>query len=58
MPETLLLMDLGALEKPVDLEEITQVVLSDPGATIQVLRLAGRERALGEEREARIEDCI
>ena len=58
MPETLLLMDLGAREKPVDLGEMTQVVLSDPGATIQVLRLAGRERAFGEERATRIEDCI
>ena len=58
MPETLLLMDLGALEKPVDLREMAQVVLGDPGATIQILRLVGRERAFGEERAARIEDCI
>jgi hypothetical protein len=58
MPQTLLLMDLGAQEKPVDLKEMTQVVLSDPGATIQILRLVGRERVFGEERPARIEDCI
>lgn len=58
MPETLLLLDLGAQEKPVDLGEMTRVVLSDSGATLQILRLAGRERAFGEERPTRIEDCI
>ena len=34
MPGTLLLMDLGAQEESVDLNEMTRVVLSDPGATI------------------------
>jgi hypothetical protein len=58
MPETLLLIDLGAQEKPVDLEKMKQVVLGDLGATIQVLRLGGRERVFGEERPTRIEDCI
>jgi len=58
MPETLLLMDLSAQEESVDLEKMTLVVLSDPGATIQIFRLAARERAFGEERPNRMEDCI
>lgn len=58
MPGTLLLMDLGAQEESVDLNEMTRVVLSDPGATIQILREAGREGSFGEERPSRIEDCI
>jgi HD-like signal output (HDOD) protein len=58
MPGTLLLMDLGAQEQSVDLSEMTRVVLSDPGATIQILREAGREGSFGEERPSRIEDCI
>lgn len=58
LPGTLLLMDLGAQENPVDLHEMTRVVLSDPGATIQILRMVGRERSFGEERPSRIEDCI
>jgi len=58
MPETLLLLDLGAQEASVDLHAMTQIVLSDSGATIQILRLAGRERVFGEERPSRVEDCI
>jgi len=58
MPGTLLLMDLGAHEEPIDLHEMTRVVLSDPGATIQILRMVGRERLFGDERPTRIEDCI
>ncbi len=58
MPGTLLLLDLGAQEERVDLHEMTRVVLSDPGATIQILRMVGRDRSFGEERPSRVEDCI
>ena len=43
MPETLLLLDLVAQEPTVDLRGMSQLVLDDMGATLQILRLAGRE---------------
>ena len=43
MQETLLLLDLAAQESSVDLREMSQLVLDDLGATLQILRLAGRE---------------
>jgi hypothetical protein len=58
MPETLLLLELNAQACSVDLREMTQVVLGDPGATIQILREGGRECSFGEEPPNRIEDCI
>jgi len=56
MPETLLLMELGMHEFAVDLGAMSQLVLSDLGATLQILRLAARE--CGEARPERMEDCI
>jgi HDOD domain len=56
MPETLLLMELGIHEFAVDLAAMSQLVLSDLGATLQILRLAARE--CGEARPERMEDCI
>lgn len=58
MPETLLLMELSMHEFSVDLRDMSQLVLSDPGASLQILRLAARECAAGEECPERIEDCI
>ena len=57
MPETLLLLDVETQEHSVDLRRISQLVLGDLGATIQILRLAGREYG-DAEGPSRIEDCI
>jgi HD-like signal output (HDOD) protein len=58
LPETLLLMDLKIHEFSVDLHEMSQLVLSDLGATLQILRLAAREYGDANDRPSRIEDCI
>jgi hypothetical protein len=58
LPETLLLLELEAQERLIDLRRVTELVLSDLGATLQVLRLEGREHACVEFRPSRIEDCI
>ncbi len=58
LPETLLLMDLQVNEHSVDLREISRLVLDDLGATVQILRLAGRQYGCAEDRPHRIEDCI
>lgn len=58
MPETMLLMELQAGAHCPALGEISQIVLADLGATLQILRLAGREFTDAAERPARIEDCI
>ncbi len=56
--ETLLLLELEAQEYCADLRRLSRAVLSDLGATVQVLRLAGREYGSTEDRPRRIEDCI
>lgn len=58
LPETLLRLELEVHERSVDLRAVTEVILSDLGATLQILRLAGREHACTEFRPTRIEDCI
>jgi hypothetical protein len=58
LPETLLRMELMSHEFSVDLQEISQLVLSDLGATVQILRFAARECPDPEDRPSRIEDCI
>lgn len=58
MPETLLLMELMVRERTVDLGELSQLVLGDMGAAIQIMRLAGSDESLADARPARIEDCI
>jgi HD-like signal output (HDOD) protein len=58
LPETLLLLELKVQESCVDLREISQLVLGDLGATLQILRLAGREYGNSDGRPVRIEDCI
>lgn len=58
LPETLLRLDLEAQERSVDLRAVSELVLSDLGATLQILRLAGTEYWDSEFRPTRIEDCI
>jgi HD-like signal output (HDOD) protein len=58
LSETLLMMELMVHSRSVDLREISQLILSDLGAAIQVLRLAGNESCAIEELPTRIEDCI
>lgn len=58
MKETLLLMELETQGFCVDLRALSKLVLSDLGATLQVLRLAGREHGNAEGRPVRVEDCI
>ena len=57
MPETLLLLDVETQEHSVDLRRMSQLVLGDLGATVQILRWAGREYG-DAEAPSRIEDCI
>jgi hypothetical protein len=58
LPETLLAMEFQLQEFSVDLRAVSEIVLGDLGATIQVLRLAGREYGDSDGRPVRIEDCI
>jgi HD-like signal output (HDOD) protein len=58
MKETLLLVELETQELCVDLRAVSNLILSDLGATLQVLRLAGSEYGDNESRPLRMEDCI
>jgi hypothetical protein len=58
LSETLLLMELKIRDRAVDLTEISQLVLGDMGAVLQIMRLAGREDVSADNRPTRIEDCI
>jgi HD-like signal output (HDOD) protein len=58
LPGTLLRLDLEVQERCVDLRAMSRLVLSDLGATLQILRLAGTTYGSAEGRPARIEDCI
>jgi hypothetical protein len=58
LSETLLLMELKSRDRAVDLTEISQLVLGDLGAVLQIMRLAGHEDSSAESRASRIEDCI
>jgi HD-like signal output (HDOD) protein len=58
MPETLLMLDLLTQETCVDLRELSNLVLADLGATLQILRLAGSNHGLAPDRPTRIADCI
>lgn len=58
LPETLLLLELEMGERYVDLRDISELMLGDLGASLQILRLAGREYGTDEGRPVRIEDCI
>ena len=58
MKETLLLVELEMQEFCIDLRALSNIVLSDLGATLQILRLAGREYGGDDVRPLRMEDCI
>jgi HD-like signal output (HDOD) protein len=58
LPETVLLMELCTRGRSVDLMEMSNLVLRDPGATLQIMRQAGRGGPLEDERFNRIEDYI
>lgn len=58
MPDTLLMLDLLVQETCVDLRQMSDLVLSDLGATLQILRLAGSEYGMALDRPTRIADCI
>lgn len=58
LQETLLLMELETQELCADLRTLSELVLSDLGATLQVLRLTGREYGDSAGRPTRVEDCI
>ncbi len=58
MAATRLQLELLRNDSVVDLKNVTEVILSDPGATLQILRVVGEEFPNDEERPKRIEDCI
>ena len=58
LPETLLCMELSLCERVLSLSELAEVVLRDPGATIQIMRQAGHEGEALTGSFERIEDCI
>lgn len=58
MAATRLQLDLLINNSVIDLKNVTEVILADPGATIQILRVTGEEFPDPDERPKRIEDCI
>lgn len=58
MAATTLQLEFLLQEPLVDLKAISEVILSDAGATLQILRLIGEEFPNERERPTRIEDCI
>jgi HD-like signal output (HDOD) protein len=55
---TRLQLELLLNDPVVDLKAVTEVILADAGATLQILRTVGREFAENDGRPDRIEDCI
>ena len=51
-------MELKAQDRCVDLREISELILGDLGAVLQIYRRAAIEDSSTEDRPARIEDCI
>ena len=58
LPETLVQLDLLLGKSALDLEEISQLILTDVGATLQVFRSAYNSGTSGASRVNRISDCI
>jgi c-di-GMP-related signal transduction protein len=58
MTTTRLQLELLLGDSVVDLKGVTEVILGDAGATLQILRLIGEEYPNEEDRPRRIEDCI
>ena len=55
---TRLQLELLLQESSVNLREVSEVILSDAGATLQLFRLVGREYPDEDSRPTRIEDCL
>lgn len=58
MSATVLGLQMLLYEPYIDLRKVSALILSDVGATIQILRLIGREYNLAGERPGRMDDCI
>lgn len=58
MIATRLHLELLLQDSSIDLRAVTQVILSDVGATLEVFRAIGQEYPNAEDRPTRIEDCI
>jgi c-di-GMP-related signal transduction protein len=58
MTATRLRLELLLADSVVDLKGVTEVILADAGATLQILRLIGEEYPNEDDRPRRIEDCI
>lgn len=58
MPETILCLEMIVNEPSVDLRRASEIVLSDVGATIQILRLIGGGYDVDEQRPRRMADCL
>lgn len=58
MSATVLGLDIILQEPFIDLRLVSELILSDVGATIQILRLIGREYEFAPDRPRRIGDCI
>jgi len=58
MPATILCLEMTLNEPSVDLSRASEIVLSDVGATIQVLRLIGGGYDFDEGRPRRMADCL
>jgi len=58
MTTTRLQLELLLGDSVVDLKGVTEVILADAGATLQILRLIGEEYPNEDDRPRRIEDCI
>ena len=55
---TRLQLELLLQERVLDLRAVSEVILQDLGATLQILRLVGEEYGGADDRPIRIEDCI
>ena len=58
MSATVLGLDMLLQESCIDLRMASDLILSDVGATLQILRLIGKEYDVAAERPSRIVDCI
>lgn len=58
MSATVLGLDMLLQEPFVDLHKVSELILSDVGATIQILRLIGKEYDNAAERPSRIGECV
>ncbi len=58
MVSTRLRLELLLQESSVDLTEMSEIILADVGATLEILRLVGEDYPNEDDRPTRMEDCI